>query len=126
MVWAALLAIAIVNGAIRQGWLIPRAGDQVGHQISTVMLSVAIVLLALGTIPWVGATGQRQALLVGAVWVGLTLTFEFVAGHYAFGKSWAELLADYDVAHGRIWVLVLITTGLAPLLATSLRALPAR
>jgi hypothetical protein len=35
-----------------------------------------------------------------------------------------ELLADYNVAAGRIWVLVLVTTMLAPLLTAYMRQLP--
>ena len=121
-----MLVAAIANGAFRESWLIPRTGVQTGHQVSTVMLAAAILLLALATISWIGVTNSRQALLIGAGWVGLTLAFEFLAGHYAFGKPWSELLADYDVLHGRIWILALIATGLAPLIATSLRAGPAR
>ena len=68
------------------------------------------------TIGWIGPTTARQAVAVGALWVGLTLAFEFGVGHYGFGNPWAELLADYDLRRGRIWILVLLTTLLAPLL----------
>ena len=126
LVWATMLIVAIVNGAIRESWLIPRAGEQTGHQVSTLMLSTAILLLTFATSSWIGVTDNRQALLIGAGWVGLTLAFEFLAGHYAFGRAWGALLADYDILHGRVWILVLIATGLAPLLATSVRAFAAR
>lgn len=33
------------------------------------------------------------------------------------GKSWAVLLADYDVLAGRIWTLVPVTLLVAPLVA---------
>lgn len=122
-VWMVMLAVAIGNGALREGWLIPSAGERAGHQLSTVLLCIAIVLLAVLTTPWIGPENRQQALLIGVFWVGLTLAFEFLGGHYAFGKPWSELLADYDVLNGRIWVAVLITTGLAPTIAASLRAL---
>jgi hypothetical protein len=44
----------------------------------------------------------------------MTVAFELLAGHYLFGNTWERLLADYNVLRGRIWVLVLITTFLAP------------
>jgi hypothetical protein len=75
--------------------------------------------------PWLGDTLGR-ALSVGALWSVLTLAFEFVVGHYGFGKAWSELLADYDLRHGRIWVAVLIVTLLAPLWAVRLRQARAR
>lgn len=51
---------------------------------------------------------RRGALKVGALWLVLTLAFEFLAGHYLFQKPWAVLLQDYDLSWGRIWVAVLI------------------
>jgi hypothetical protein len=48
------------------------------------------------------------------LWVALTLAFEFGVGHYIFGKPWPELLADYDLSRGRIWIAALVVTLLAP------------
>jgi hypothetical protein len=48
--------------------------------------------------------------------LGLTVGFEFLAGHYLFGNPWRRLLEDYNVVRGRVWMLVLLTTALAPLL----------
>jgi hypothetical protein len=53
-------------------------------------------------------------MLIGAVWLALTLAFEFLAGHYLFGSSWERLLADYDLLRGRVWILVLLATLFAP------------
>jgi hypothetical protein len=44
--------------------------------------------------------------LVGLLWLALTLAFELLFFHYAAGKPWEVLLADYDVLQGRIWVVV--------------------
>ena len=115
VVWCALLAVAFANGFVRVAWLIPATGDRTGHVISTVMLSAAIALLSWVTIGWIRPMTGRDALLIGAMWVALTLAFEFLAGHYVFGSPWKTLLADYNVFDGRIWVLVLITTGLSPI-----------
>jgi hypothetical protein len=66
---------------------------------------------------WVGPNSQLENLLIGLFWVLLTVGFDFLAGHYAFKKSWETLLADYNIAQGRIWILVLITNLLAPIIA---------
>ena len=87
------------------------------------MLSVAILLLAWFTMRWIGPSSAVDAWAIGGVWVALTLAFEFLAGHYLFGNPWSQLLADYDVAHGRIWPLVLMTTALAPRIVASARGL---
>ena len=44
----------------------------------------------------------------------LALAFELLDGHYLFGNPWNQLLDDYDVLRGRIWILVLVTTAIAP------------
>jgi len=60
---------------------------------------------------------DSQALFMGITWVILTIGFEFIAGHYAFGNSWEKLLADYNILNGRIWSLVLLIEFIAPLLS---------
>jgi len=120
-IWCVLLVIASINGALREVVLIPRTGDVVGRVISTLLLSAFIVILTWLTIGWIGPGTANQAWLVGIVWVLLTLAFEFLAGHYLFHNSWSSLLADYNVLRGRIWVLVLVTTLVAPRLCTAVR-----
>ena len=113
-IWCVLLVIASINGAVREVLLIPRAGELVGRIISTLLLSSFIAILAWLTILWIAPGTSGEAWFVGVVWVLLTLAFEFVAGHYLFHNSWSSLLADYNILRGRIWILVLITTLLAP------------
>jgi hypothetical protein len=118
VVWFGLLVLAIANGALREFAMVPSTGDTAGHAISSVTLSVAIVMLCWFTIAWIGPTATRDAWMIGLMWVGLTLAFEFLAGHYIFGTPWSQLWADYNVLRGRIWVLVLLTTLLSPVFAS--------
>lgn len=60
---------------------------------------------------------------IGLLWMVMTLGFEFGAGHFLFKKPWSELLLDYNIAKGRIWVLVPIVTATAPWLMAKLRDL---
>ena len=113
-VWLLLLILAVLNGGLRDTQLSPRLGDTVGRGISTLLLCGLIVLATWLTIGWIRPGGSREALVVGALWVALTLAFEFGVGHYGFGKPWPELLADYDLSRGRIWIAVLVVTLLAP------------
>ena len=114
-VWAGILVLASLNGAVRDLLLAPRLGDPVARAISTVVLCLLIGLVTWFTIGWIHPATPRQALSIGGLWVALTLAFEFLAGHYLFHKPWAALLADYDLSRGRIWVLVLVATLLMPL-----------
>jgi hypothetical protein len=114
IVWFVMLVVASVNGAFREAFLIPKLGDMAGRAISTVMLSTLVVVLTWATITWIHPRSHREAWMIGGIWVALTLAFEFVAGHYLFGKPWGELTEDYNVLQGRIWILVLLTIAVAP------------
>lgn len=119
--WCVLLVIAVLNGTARVALLNPRLGERTGHLISSLTLSLLILLLAWFLAPWMGIPSARAALGVGGLWLLLTLAFEFGFGRFVAHKSWGDLLHDYDLAAGRIWVLVLLCTFLAPLLAGRLR-----
>jgi hypothetical protein len=112
-----LLILAVLNGAMRERFITPRFGEQGGHIASTAILCAAIILVVRFSISWMGPKNGREALMVGLVWVALTVSFEFLAGHYAFGNSWERLIADYNVFRGRIWILVLLANLFAPLWA---------
>ena len=58
---------------------------------------------------------------IGALWLALTIAFEFGFGLLT-GTPLEELLADYDVTEGRFWVLIPITTFVAPALTRALFA----
>lgn len=121
IVWAGIAVIAVLNGGFREAVLIPRMGDTAGRAASTVLLAAAVLAAAVLTINWIAPAAPRDAWRVGALWLGLTLAFEFLAGHYLFRVPWREITADYNVLRGRIWVLVLIVTLVAPAAAAALR-----
>jgi hypothetical protein len=115
-VWLVMLGVASVNGALREALLIPTTGVLAGRAISTLMLSVLVFLLTCFTIRWIRPGSSREAWSIGGLWVALTLGFEFLGGHFLFGDSWSQLLEEYNVLQGRIWILVLITIAIAPAL----------
>jgi len=123
VVWLVLVCVAIGSGAFREAVLNPRVGAPAGHVVSTVMLCVGIAFVAWVTIPWIHPTTAGEAARVGALWLVLVLLFEFGFGHFIARKSWPELLTDYDLLRGRVWVLVLVTTAVAPYLMARARRL---
>ena|SRR5688572_31225784 len=124
LVWLVILGLAILNGAFRQAVLIPRIGDRAAI-VSPLLLAALIVVATLVLLPWIRPSTVRDAWSVGIFWLGLTLAFEFLAGHYLFGDSWTKLLAEYNVFQGRLWVIVPVTALLAPVLTYALRRHPA-
>lgn len=123
VIWFGLLTIATLNGGFREAVLVPRLGRGVAQAVSTVMLSALILAAGWISIPWIAPRTLQDAWLIGVLWVALTLTFEFLAGRFVFGKPWQELLGDYNLFAGRIWVMVLIVTLMTPVIAFTRRGL---
>jgi hypothetical protein len=121
LIWLLILVLAILNGAFRQGILIPRMSDLAAHLVSTVLLSVLVLSATWLVLAWIGPVTIGEAWSIGLLWLVLTVAFEFLGGHYLFGNPWEKLLADYNIAQGRIWPLALLTALLAPVLTFVLR-----
>lgn len=121
--WFLLMVLAIANGTLRIKLIIPHTGLTMGLAISTVMLCALILLATWIGIRWLGPGTAQQAWGIGLLWLAMTLVFEFGAGHFLFKKPWDELLFDYNIAQGRIWVLVPMVTVLAPWLMAKTRGL---
>ncbi len=117
VIWLLLLVLAILNGAVREALISPLTGPQVGHVVSTLLLCALVAVTAWLTTRWIASGTRGRALMVGVWWTLLTVAFEFLAGHYLFKDSWQDLLNAYNVARGRIWILVPIVTLLAPVWA---------
>jgi hypothetical protein len=114
IIWFGLLVLAIVNGAAREALLLTVLGDRAAHAASSVMLSTAVLVVTWASIDWIAPRSLGQAWAIGVMWLVLTVSFEFLAGHYLFHAPWEVLLADYRILEGRLWIAVLIVTLLAP------------
>ena len=120
-VWFFLLVSAFVNGFVREALLSPLLGPAAAHVVCTIMLVLLIAAITWLGMPWIAPKSARSAFGIGALWLALTLAFEFLAGHYLFGNSWEHLLAEYNVLAGRIWIVVPIVTLFAPLAVWPMR-----
>ena len=116
-VWVLFVFLAIING-ISRGFYEPYTGALLAHQISSIILSTVIFAVTYAFLKYSGISGTPlQFIYVGLMWVSLTLSIEFLFGHFVIGHSWEPLLHDYNFLEGRIWLLVLIVTAISPWLA---------
>ena len=114
--WLAFGAVAVGLGAAREALLRPRLGPLRAEQLETIVASAAVLALIVWFVHATHPT-PRQALLLGVAWVVLTLLFELGVFHLALGVPMDELLAAFDLRHGRLWPLFLLTLFAAPPLA---------
>ena len=115
-VWFGIMLLAILNGAARDIVLVPRLGDLVARAVSCVTLAAVILLVAWTSLRWINPSSIGDAWVIGVMWLATTLAFEFLAGHYLFRTPWSTLLADYNLLAGRLWIVVLAATLIAPAL----------
>lgn len=123
LVWFLLSLAAVLNGIFRNAVITSHTSEYVGHVVSTATLCVLIFLLTWPMIRWIGPDSYGEAIMIGILWILMTVSFEFLAGHYLFGHSWDRLFADYNIIRGRVWVLVLITASVAPVCTARIRKL---
>jgi hypothetical protein len=120
--WLPLVVMAIVNGMLRQYGYSKYVGELTAHQISTLtgIILMGLYIWWLTGIWKIGSAGQ--AVAIGSIWLGMTVVFEFVFGHYVMGNPWEKLFSDYNILKGRVWVFVLIWTAVAPFVFYKLRS----
>ena len=112
--WVGLLAAMTANGLLRSVVLVPHLGEHHARQVSSILGACIVVSLAGAFVRRLPDPRPGPLVRVGLGWGALTLAFEFGFGHYVSGLTWAELAADYDLAAGRLWPLVLAATVVAP------------
>jgi hypothetical protein len=106
LVWLLFGVVAFAMGGLRQAVLVPRFGEHAAHQLGSVLVAVVIGIIAVWFTRKVGPT-TSEALTIGALWVAMSVAFELGFFHFGMGEPWGNLLRDYNVLRGRLWLLVL-------------------
>jgi hypothetical protein len=113
LAWFGFMLIAVASGALREALLTPRLDEHTAHQVGTLLVFLLIAAAIVPTIRRLRPT-PRQALAIGAGWVAMTVAFEIGVFHFIVGHPMKVLLADYNLAEGRLWPLVLLTEFVMP------------
>lgn len=120
-VWFLFLIIAVINGGLRDAAIAPLVGERTAHITGSIVFALIIFFITLGLIRFIGVKSTADSLLVGALWLVMTVAFEFLFFHYVMEKPWDILLADYNILKGRLWLIVLMSTLLSPVIAARIR-----
>lgn len=116
--WFVFVILFIVNGVLRNDGYGPILKNELfAHQLSTI---TGLVLLFIVMYFFFERTSarytQKDLLIIGIMWLFMTIFFEFIFGHYVVGHSWSKLFHDYNILDGHIWILVLLWTAIGPLI----------
>jgi hypothetical protein len=122
-IWFIIVILAILNGAIREKLLTPNIGSSVALPLSGLLLSILIVSVAFATVPFFGSPESKTYIFTGVIWFVLTLSFEFLFGHYIAGKPWHEIIQVFNIKKGDLFIVALFATLISPWLSAKLRGL---
>lgn len=121
VVWLVIIAVETVHGILRTLLLVPMMGDFPARQISVFTGSLLIFGVTLLFINWIAARTTLQLLMVGTIWVLLTILFEITLGRLVLDLSWDRITEDYDITRGGFLGFGLLFMAVSPLLATRFR-----
>ena len=122
--WVGGVAIGIANGAAREATYGRDLSAGAAHNVSalTGIGAFAAYFAALDRRWPIPSAGD--AVRIGAAWAAMTVGFEFAFGRLVAKQSWQDLLADYNLARGRTWPLVLAWIAAGPAVIRGLRRRP--
>lgn len=120
-IWLVLIVAEIVHGILRAIVVVPIVGEFRSNQIGVFTGSAITIVIAYFTIRWIGAQRPHGLLLVGLIWLVLTVAFEVLFGRFVVGMTWKRIGADYNMLNGGLMPLGLLVLLFSPMIATKLR-----
>ncbi len=113
-VWLLIIFAETLHGTVRTLLIEPFIGGFRARQVSVLIGSAIIVFITFLFVRWLKGNYTYQFILVGVMWVGLTVGFEIVLGRFIMDLSWERICSDYGVASGGLMIFGLIVMLIAP------------
>ncbi|EOI1393204.1 hypothetical protein ACMGOD_004379 [Klebsiella oxytoca] len=120
LIWFAFIPLAAVNAAVRELVLTPLAGEEIALPVSGVVLILLIFAVSYFFLPKTTGTPWGKYWFVGFLWAMLTILFETVLG-LSLKKTIHEIISDYDISTGNLWLLIVLSLIFIPRLVLVLR-----
>ncbi|MBP6825093.1 MAG: hypothetical protein KA165_00930 [Saprospiraceae bacterium] len=112
--WLPMPVLGVLNGLLRETVFKKHLGELQAHQASTIMLIALLFGYGLLAKRYLLLATPSDAFLCGFTWVALTLFFEFGFGYWFAKKTLNDLLRDYNLLLGRLWILVPLFLAILP------------
>ncbi|MEQ1763556.1 MAG: hypothetical protein ABL984_10470, partial [Pyrinomonadaceae bacterium] len=114
-VWVVIIIAETAHGMLRQLLLEPLIGDFRARQVSVFFGSLLILAIAFIFVRWLKGNSVFDFVLIGILWVALTVSFEIILGRFLMNLSWERIVSDYNLAAGGLLPLGLLVMLAAPL-----------
>ena len=117
-IWFLIIPLAIINGGIREHILI-KLGN-IALALSGIILSICVVIVAYLLIPKVKNCKPKDYIMFGIIWFVLTNLFDLFM-YISEGGGIKQLLNSYNFLNGNLWILVVITTLVSPIVVSKIK-----
>lgn len=116
-IWLLIIPLAILNGGLREN-VLNKLGS-ISLPLSGIILSICIFIIAYWLIPKIKNCTSKDYIVFGVIWFILTNLFDLFM-YISEGGGIHDLLNSYNFLDGNLWILVVITTLLSPLLVVKI------
>ena len=117
-IWCLIIPLAILNGGLREKILV-KLGD-IALPLSGIILSICIFAVAFLFIPKIKNAYKKDYILFGIIWFILTNLFD-LSMYLVDGGGFKDLLDSYNFLNGNLWIIVVATTLISPIIASKLK-----
>lgn len=115
VVWVIIILVESLHGVARGLVLEPLIGDFRARQVSVFIGAGLIIAITFIFVRWINGSRVLDFILVGIMWVALTVVFEIALGLMVMDLSWEQIASDYDLSSGGLMPLGLLVMLMAPL-----------
>jgi len=119
-VWLIIIFAETIHGLTRTLLLEPLIGDFRARQVSVLTGAAMIVVVTFVFVRWLKGSSALDFILVGTMWVILTVSFEIVLGRFVLEVSWERIASDYNLLQGGLMLFGLLVMFFAPLMMARL------
>lgn len=117
-IWFLIIPIAILNGGLRENVLIKLGTAAL--PLSGIILSICIFVVAFLFIPKIKDCKKTDYIFIGIIWCCLTNLFD-LSMFVMDGGGILDLIKQYYFWTGNLWIMVVLSTLSAPILAGIIR-----
>ena len=114
IVWLLIIFAETIHGITRTLLLKPLIGDFRARQVSVFTGAAMIVVITFVFVRWLKGSGVFEFILIGMMWVILTVGFEILLGRLVLNISWERIASDYNLFQGGLMLLGLIVMLFVP------------
>lgn len=119
--WVVLIIMALLTATLNNRIIFPKVKNELrAHQITSLISIVLFLILIYVFFRFTTASyTPGDVVNIGFIWMILTLGVEFLFAALVAKQPLSRSLQNYNITRGRLWIWVLLSLLMGPVLITS-------